>query len=322
MHPSLEAGLAAIREDRGQGAAQLARRGVGLLAEACALAEESALAEGAALAEEAAGAALLAEAAALVRELRAVRPSMAAVGNWALAFYLDLRERLGRPGGAAPAAAGAEIAAALLRRGEEMRAGLIEAARPLLADADSLLTLSRSSTVEEILLRAAPPSLRVVVAESRPLLEGRKLAESLIRAGREVRCITDAQVGLFMRECSLLLLGADTICSDLAVVNKTGSLPAALAAREAGAPCFVAADTFKVSGSAAEADVVLEEGPGAEVWEEEAGRCANVYFETVPARLISCFITEKGALSHARLREEAALWRRLEEAFAESLEEG
>ena len=57
------------------------------------------------------------------------------------------------------------------------------------------------------------------MAESRPLYEGRELTARLLDAGLCAACITDAQIGAFMRGAQTLLLGADTICADLAVVK-------------------------------------------------------------------------------------------------------
>lgn len=301
MHPSIEEKLEAIRADRESGAAELARQGVELMRAACALAGDL---------PESEAAPQMAQAA---RALREVRPSMAAPGNWALAFLgeVDARMRDGLP----LPAAGERAAAVLLKNQDWMQTALLEQARGLLGETETILALSYSSTIAAVLLQAAPPSARFIVAESRPLLEGRKLAGRIMESGREVRIITDAQIALAMGEADTLLLGADTICRDAAAVNKIGSHGAALAAQARGKPCFVCADTFKVSGTLAADEIIYEAGPGAEVWEEYPGQCANTYFEAVPADLIACFVTEKGILSHADIRAEAARWRRLEERF-------
>ena len=294
----IERELAAIQADRESGSAQLAGRALELLGRAC----------GAAGGQS--PEALLSGMAALARRIRALRPSMAAPGNWAAAFVLDLRERLASSP-PSPREAGRAAAEALLARLRGLPGRLAQAARPILEGRRALLTLSRSSSVEAVLLQAAPADCLLIVAESRPLYEGRTLLRRLMEAGRPVRCITDAQIALAMREADLLLLGADAICSDLAAVNKAGSRLAALAARSLGKPCAVLADTFKVSGELSAAGVVLEEGEGREVWAEAPGICRNVYFEPVPADLITFFVTEKGSLSPREVRAEAERWRRL-----------
>ncbi len=287
----VEEQLAHIRDDRERGAAELAEAGLRLMARACS--------ERAAAGREA----MLDEAAGLVRRLAALRPSMAPLGNWAAAFHAALRE--------SPMDAGAceAVLADLLARKAALSDALIAGARPVLGRARGILTLSYSSTVEALLLEAAAPDCLVIVAESRPLLEGRKLCRSLEAAGRRVRCITDAQIGLALADADMALIGADAVLGDLAVVNKAGSLFAALAARAQGKPCHAAADTFKIDPLASSADAVFEEMAADEVWPERPEICANVYFEPVPAELIALYLTEKGPLAAARMRDEVAAQR-------------
>ena len=301
MAAFVEDELARIRHDRERGAAELAEAGLHLIARACR--------------EGAAGAgseAILADAAELVRRLAAVRPSMAPLGNWAATFYAALRESLATSG-TAPTEACDKVLAETLARKAAFSDAQVAAARPVVAAAGSILTLSYSSSVEAVLAGAAAPGCLVVVAESRPLLEGRKLCRRLEAAGRRVRCITDAQIGLALRDADMALLGADAVLSDLAVVNKAGSLFAALAARALDKPCHVAADTFKIDVRATSANATLEEMDGADVWPERPDICANVAFEPVPADLIGLYLTEKGPLAAAQLRDEVAarreLWR-------------
>lgn len=167
------------------------------------------------------------------RRLAATRASMAAVANVAVA-YLD--RLLPRRDAAAPdwtcivETAREELAGEL----DRCRVLQVQAARPLLANCRRVVTLSRSSTVTAILTEAAPETVEVVVGEARPGCEGRLTVEELLRAGRRARLVTDAALAHAMEESDLLLLGGDGVCADLAVVNKTGSLGAALAAVVSG----------------------------------------------------------------------------------------
>ncbi len=298
MPRSVEEQLGRIRDDRERGAAELAEAGLRLMARACS--------ERAAAGREA----MLGEAAELVRRLAALRPSMAPLGNWAAAFHAALRESL-MDAGATPAdvpLAGAceAVLADLLARKAALSDALIAGAKPVLGRARGILTLSYSSTVEALLVEAAAPDCLVIVAEARPLLEGRRLCRSLEAAGRRVRCITDAQIGLALADADMALIGADAVLGDLTVVNKAGSLFAALAARAQGKPCHAAADTFKIDPLASSADAVFEEMAADEVWPERPEICANVYFEPVPAELIALYLTEKGPLAAARMHDEVA----------------
>lgn len=303
MNPSLEQAIEMIERDKSSGAAQLAAMGLDLMAEASTLAAESGPVEG------------LAEIRAMVRRIDRLRPSMAAPGNWALIFYCDLRERVNSAPGTRLNEAGPDIAASLKVRLASHAGRMAESAKSLLEGAGCVMTLSYSSSVEAVLKSAAPANCRIIVAESRPLLEGRKMIDRLRESGLDARCITDAAVGLHMEEADFLLIGADTICRDGAAVNKTGSLPAALTAHRFGKPCAAFADTFKISGRLSAGEVKLEKGPGNEVWPEGAEFSENTTFEPVPPDLITFYVTEKGLWAHHLIRDEAARWRRLWESF-------
>jgi translation initiation factor 2B subunit (eIF-2B alpha/beta/delta family) len=300
----LEGRLAEIAEDREKGAAELAGLGLALLADACGWWAGE-------LEPEGAEAFLLDRVAGLVRRLGGLRPSMAPIGNWGLCFHRALADRL--------AAGEARLADrpwdAVFEELEEWRRGnadsLVAGARTPLAGFASLLTLSYSSTVLRLLLEAAPSDCLFIVAESRPRLEGRHVCERLLDEGRAVRCITDAEVALFVARSDAVLIGADTIAGDLAAINKTGSHGAALAAAACGKPCLVAADTFKIDPGVTAETVTLEEMPGGELWAGRPEICVNIYFEPVPAALITGYLTEKGLLTPSDMVEELESWRGL-----------
>jgi ribose 1,5-bisphosphate isomerase len=291
--PGIEEGLKAIREDRARGANQLAGDGLALLAEAALARPDRDPAE------------IIAEAHALAARLLALRPSMAAIGNWALEWWHALNLQ---PGGAAA------LAEAFIRRREAERAALRDAAIRALGASRAVLTLSYSSTVEEI-LTCAPALERVVVGEGRPRFEGRRLAEALAGTGLKVEVVTDAELALFAGRVDHVLLGADSLTADFAAINKVGSLAAALGAEAAGVPCLVAADSFKLDPMHDAESFPLEEMAAAEVWPERPELCRNIYFEPVPARLIGAYATEKGILSAAELGSELGRLRDLRAQF-------
>lgn len=157
-----------------------------------------------------------------------------------------------------------------------------------------LLTQSASASVTAALLARRPD--RTVVAESRPLLEGRTTARALANAGLAVEIVTDAAVATTLPAVDAVVLGADTLLADGSAVNKVGALPLALAAREAGRPLYVVADSSKV---APRTWFVVEEMPAEEVWPDPpAGiEVRNPYFERVPPGLITGIITERGLVA-------------------------
>jgi len=123
--------------------------------------------------------------------------------------------------------------------------------------------------------------------------------------------ITDAQMGLTIPDTDLVLVGADTILLDLAVVNKTGTYLSALVSHTHSRDFFVAADTYKINADMDSRNCVLESKSGREVWPQHEKQCDNVYFDITPAKLISGFITEKGILDPAGMKPYVQKWRRL-----------
>jgi len=197
-------------------------------------------------------------------------------------------------GDAARAAAGAALATYLRR----LRSGPAEAAAragALVPAGARVLTLSRSSTVLAALRAAGPGgALQVVCLESRPGLEGRRLAQELAAAAIRATVAPDAAVAALLPGCALALVGADAI-GDAGVVNKIGTHVLALAARAAGVPCYLVADSTKLlpTGVTLPLD---DDRPPEEVWPEApAGvRAWNRYFEATPLALFAGIVLEDG----------------------------
>src|SRR5262249_46939925 len=105
-----------------------------------------------------------------------------------------------------------------------------------------IATLSSSGTVRDALLAAksAGREPRALIAESRPLYEGRALAQTLGEAGIPVWLVVDAALPLLLSQARMVWLGADAV-TDQGVMNKLGSYAAALAARGHPVPGFAPA---------------------------------------------------------------------------------
>ena len=144
--------------------------------------------------------------------LAKVRPSMAPVGNWSLLFAHRFQEKISQTISLPEAKKqGVLLGEELLAQQQRFVELQVKAAREILKNCKSLLTLSYSSTVESILLHSLPSGCRVVIAESRPLMEGRRLFKNLEHIFADLRMITDAQMGLTIPNTELVLVGADTI---------------------------------------------------------------------------------------------------------------
>lgn len=288
MRERFEQTLRSIQTDQEHGAAQLARMGI----EALLAWVEAASNQG--------DREFLSGIAAAVAHLIGLRPAMAPIANWALAFERRFDQALKGRTQVDPQPLALQICRDILTAQDAVLARQIEAARPLLEPCDCLMTLSYSSTVEA-LLREAAPAAKLIVSESRPLCEGRRLANALYARGRSVTLITEAQMPTFLGRASAVLLGADTIAADLAVINKVGTQLLCLLAKQAGVPVFIAADTYKFRADAKGEAIEFEAQDGAQIWPEHPEGCANVVFEPTPVDLVDRFITEEGVLSPAEM---------------------
>jgi translation initiation factor 2B subunit (eIF-2B alpha/beta/delta family)/predicted NUDIX family NTP pyrophosphohydrolase len=159
-----------------------------------------------------------------------------------------------------------------------------------------VLTLSRSGTVLRALL-AADPAPEVLLAASHPGGEGVGVAETLAAAGLDVSLLPDAAVAAAVAERTpdAVLVGADTILPSGAVVNKVGTRGAALAARHADVPVYVAAAADKI---AVDATAPSEEADPKAVYDGPAD--VGVWaprFDTTPPDYIADVLTDRGAFA-------------------------
>lgn len=162
-------------------------------------------------------------------------------------------------------------------------------------------TISSSSTVRAALLHAGGPN-RVLCFESRPMSEGRSLAEALAKAGVDVEYAVDAAAYSLVPTCDVVVIGADSI-GDRGVVNKIGSASMAGAARPAGVPLYALTDETKILPPGFP-QILDDDRPGDEVWAAPPGvRVWNRYFEAIPLEHLTGVVTEQGVFSLPELEE-------------------
>ncbi len=284
-----------IRDDRQHGASWLAREAARQLAR---------VAEGADDAEE-----RLRRVRALGQALAWARPSMATIANTVARIWMVGEAQAGDAQARLDALRAEALA--INTRWASAAAGMAEWARKAVSGA--VYTLSRSGTVEQTLTtlareRAGGEPLRVLVGESRPGGEGVALAGALAAAGAQVTLVADSACAAFIDQAALVMVGADSVRSDGAVVNKVGTRTLALVAQAAGKPVFALAERLKVTPDSY--PLVIEEMNPAELLPASISgvTARNIYFDVTPARLIASVISETGEMNvHdiARLTEEA-----------------
>lgn len=147
-----------------------------------------------------------------------------------------------------------------------------------------VLTHSASATVREALLRTPPE--RVICTVSSPQDEGRAFSADLRDNGLEVELVEDEQAPSRLEWASLLLVGADTVFRDGALINKAGTTLLAEAAAADNVPVVVACEVVKL------APIDAADAPELNVEE----------FEMTAADLIDCVVTEEGTVSPEEIR--------------------
>ena len=166
------------------------------------------------------------------------------------------------------------------------------------------LVYSSSENVMAALCALERPPQRVSVCESRPLLEGRRVARVLSKrlgSATAVELITDARAGLALQACDAFVTGCDAVFADGSVANKSGTAFIAGAARRCGVPVIVVGDSYRF---AARSRFKVELHPAGEVWLTPARGVVvrNVAFETVASTLVHRIVIEEHVLRPGAVR--------------------
>jgi ribose 1,5-bisphosphate isomerase len=171
-----------------------------------------------------------------------------------------------------------------------------------ISNGDVLLTHCNSEAALSVIKTAFRQGkhLEVYVTESRPHYQGHISARDLLREGISTTMIVDSAVRHFMREFDKVVLGADSIAANGAVVNKLGTSQIALAAHEARVLFFVAAETYKFHPRTLVGELVeIEERDPKEVVDPKKFpklKIRNPAFDVTPAEYVDLIITERGII--------------------------
>lgn len=175
----------------------------------------------------------------------------------------------------------------------------------MINDGDVIITHCHSTAAVSIIIEAHRQGKRIKVYsdETRPKFQGRITSTQLAEAGVDVTLVPDSAMRLMIRKADKVVVGADAIASNGALVNKIGTSQLALVAHEAGVAFLVAAETYKFSPMTFIGELVkielrepteivskewLEDNPGI--------RVLNPSFDVTPPEYISAIITELGVI--------------------------
>ena len=170
-------------------------------------------------------------------------------------------------------------------------------------DDSTILTHCNSTAAIQAIIQAHRDGkrIRVFATETRPWLQGHITARTLAKEGIDVTMIVDSAVRYFMRDIDIVVVGADTIASNGAVINKIGTSQIALIAHEARIPFIVCAETYKFSPETIIGKLVkIEERDPKEIANPDdfpGVKFRNPVFDATPPEYIDAIVTEKGVIS-------------------------
>lgn len=166
--------------------------------------------------------------------------------------------------------------------------------------APKIMLISYSSTILNQLIENKDYNFEIFILESRPLLEGIRVAETL-SSYFKTNLIIDAAMGKFIDQIDLILIGVDSVLKDGSIINKIGTFPLAVLANEKNIDVYAVGDFFKYNlkdhyGK----EVIIEEKPTKELYSEESQKellkIHNYYFDITPPKYITGIISDLGIL--------------------------
>jgi ribose 1,5-bisphosphate isomerase len=175
-------------------------------------------------------------------------------------------------------------------------------------DGDVIMTHCNSNAALSIITTAFEngKDISVIATESRPRRQGLLTVRHLNNFGVPTTLIVDSAVRYYMKKVDKVIVGADAIASNGALVNKIGTSQLALAANEARKSFMVAAETFKFSPNTILGNPIeIEERSSDEVIDPTIladlsnVQVRNPVFDFTPAKYIDLIVTDIGIISPA-----------------------
>jgi ribose 1,5-bisphosphate isomerase len=198
-----------------------------------------------------------------------------------------------------------EAADTFIENSEQAVIRIGEYGSKLIQSGDTIMTHCNSASALEIIKTAHKQgkNLKVFATETRPLFQGHITSQILSKEGIDVSLICDDAVRYFISRIDKVIVGADAIAANGALINKIGTSMVALAAKEVSIPFIVGAETIKFSPETIIGELIkIEERPWTEVASPEIVsnigkiKVYNPAFDITPQMYIDMIVTEKGVI--------------------------
>lgn len=185
-----------------------------------------------------------------------------------------------------------------------------------IADGDVILTYAKSHVVEMLLKKAHDEGkqFRVIVADSRPLLEGKELTRHLVKYGVKCTYILISTLPYVIQEVSKVFLGAAAIFANGAVLSRVGSAVTAMMAHRHNIPLLVCCETYKMHERVQLDSICFNElgdpddlikterddtrfGDVLTEWRDlQKLKLLNLNYDLIPSEFVSMVVTEVGMI--------------------------
>ncbi|KAI8390169.1 hypothetical protein BD560DRAFT_380125 [Blakeslea trispora] len=186
---------------------------------------------------------------------------------------------------------------------ESVYKGIADQATDFIHANEVIMTIGKSRTVQEFLIRAAQKrQFQVLVAETSPSYQGHEMARTLSAAGIDTTVICDSAIFAAMPRVNKVVLGSHAVLANGGLVAVTGSHLLAAAAKHHSTPVLVCTALYKLSplfsydsdtfNVAVTPHDVLHYQEGSIV---DKVTISNPYYDYVQPELVSLFIHNLGS---------------------------
>jgi ribose 1,5-bisphosphate isomerase len=179
---------------------------------------------------------------------------------------------------------------------------------------NKVFTHCHSSTAVSLIksISKKKKSFEAVCTETRPRLQGRITAKSLLEGGVRTTLIADSAGESFIINrgsvpVEIIFMGCDEMTLLGHAINKIGSWGLAMAAHYAGKPFYVVTPFLKLDVESFHHNIEIEVRESRELW-EDAPKELHMYnpaFEVIDKGLITGYVTEFGILKPGDIKQTA-----------------
>jgi len=182
----------------------------------------------------------------------------------------------------------------LLRRLNRATKEIAKRGSRIIKDGYTIMTHCHSEEAVAVIKQAFKEGkkIKVYATMTEPRDQGLITAKELTTMGIDTILIIDSAIEFFIKDVDIVIVGTDAIRKE-GIVNKIGTYPMAVVAKEHKKPFYVVGDTLKLDRRK---KLIIEERAVSEVYKDGLA-IRNPAFDVTPWKYVKRVITEKGILT-------------------------